>query len=131
MGWLLQAVGGVMAALVTWIILSGRGKEYANVISIGACCLVLLLGLRCIEPVIELLDRLQSLGNLQPEWLTAMLKSVGIGLVVEIAVLICTDAGNAALGKTLQMLGTIAVLLVSVPLMSALIDLLEGILGGI
>lgn len=131
MGWLLQAVAGVMAALVAWIILSGRGKEYANVISIGACCLVLLLGLRFIEPVIELLGRLQDLGNLQAEWLTAMLKSVGIGLVVEIGVLICTDAGNAALGKSLQIVGTIAVLLVSVPLMNALVDLLESILGGI
>lgn len=131
MGWLFQAVAGVLVALVMWIILSGRSKEYAHVLSIGACCLVLCLGLRFAEPIIELLDRLQTMGNLQPDWLSAMLKAVGIGLVVEIGVLICTDAGNAALGKTLQILGTIAILWVSIPLMNALMELLEDILGGI
>jgi stage III sporulation protein AD len=131
MGWLFQTVAGVLIALVMWIILSGRSKEYAQVLSIGACCLVLGLGLRFTEPIFELLDHLQAMGNLKSDWLSAMLKAVGIGLVVEIGVLICTDAGNAALGKSLQTVGTIAVLWVSVPLLNALIALLEDILGGI
>ena len=130
MGWLLQAVAGVMVALVLWIILSGRGKEYAHLVSIGACCLVICLGIGFLEPVIELLNQLQTLGNLQQEWLSVMLKAVGVGLVIEIGALICTDAGNAALGKSLQILGTIAILWVSLPLMSALIKLLEDIVGG-
>ena len=131
MGWLFQAIAGVLVALVMWIILSGRSKEYAQVLSIGACCLVLCLGFQFAEPIIELFDRLQTMGNLQSDWLSAMLKAVGIGLVVEIGVLICTDAGNAALGKSLQILGTIAILWVSIPLMNTLMELLEDILGGL
>ena len=38
----LQAAAGVIAALIMWIVLSRQGKEYALILSIGACCLVLL-----------------------------------------------------------------------------------------
>jgi stage III sporulation protein AD len=71
------------------------------------------------------------MGNLNPQWLGIMLKAVGIGLVVEMGALICTDAGNAALGKTLQLLGAAAVLWLSIPLADSLMELLEQILGGL
>lgn len=126
-----QASAGIMAAVILWIILSRQGKEYALLLSIGACCIVLVVMLRFIEPVLELLGQLQELGGLQQEWLSVMLKAVGIGLVTEMGALICNDAGNAALGKTLQILGAAAVLWLSVPLVNSLIKLLEQILGGV
>lgn len=125
----LKAVAVILVAVVMWIILSKQGKEYALVLSIGACCLVFLIMFRFLEPVLDLLRQLQVLGKLQSEWLSIMLKSVGIGMVVEIGMLICSDAGNAALGKTLQIMGSVAVLWLSIPLMNSLIKLLEQILG--
>ena len=127
----LQAAAGIMAAVIMWIILSKQGKEYALLLSLGACCLVLVAMFRFLEPVLDILKQLQTLGNLQPEWLSVMLKAVGIGLVVEMGALICSDAGNAALWKTLQILGAVAVLWLSIPLMTGLIELLQQILGGI
>ena len=127
----MQAAAGIMAAVIMWIILSKQGKEYALLRSLGAVCLVLVAMFRFLEPVLDLLKQLQSLGSLQPEWLSVMLKAVGIGLVVEMGALICSDAGNAALGKTLQILGAVAVLWLSIPLMNSLMDLLQQILGGI
>lgn len=127
----LQAAAGIMAAVIMWIILSKQGKEYALILSLGACCLVLVGAFRFLDPVLDLLRKLQSLGNLQPEWLSVMLKAVGIGLVVEMGSLICSDAGNSALAKTLQILGAVAVLWLSIPLINSLIALLEQILGDI
>ena len=127
----MQAAAGIMAAVIMWIILSKQGKEYALLLSLGACCLVLVAMFRFLEPVLDLLKQLQSLGSLQPEWLSVMLKAVGIGRVVEMGALICSDAGNAALGKTLQILGAVVVLWLSIPLMNSLMDLLQQILGGI
>ena len=126
-----QVSAGIMAAVILWIVLSRQGKEYALLLSIGASCIVLVVMLRFLEPVRELVEKIQSLGNLQPEWLSILLKAVGIGMVSEIGALICTDAGNATLGRTLQILGAAAVLWLSVPLVNSLFGLLEQILGGI
>ena len=131
MEWFLQAAAGVLVAVILWIILSKQGKEYALILSIGACCLVLLTMLRFLEPVLDFMEQLQSLGNLRPEWLSVMLKGVAIGLIVEIGSLICADAGNGALSKTMQLLGTVAILWLCIPLMNSVITLLQQILGGL
>ena len=127
----LQAVACVMIAVILWIVLSKHGKEYALLLSLGACTLILLMMLRFMEPIVELLGQLQALGDIQPEWLKVMLKAVGIGLITEMGSLICSDTGNAALGKTLHILGTVAVLWLSIPLINSVIGLLQKILGDI
>ena len=127
----LQASAGVLAATVLWIILSKQGKEYALLLSLGACSLVLIVVFQFFQPVVELLRQLQNLGQLQPQWLNVMLKALGIGLVVEMGSLICTDAGNAALGKTMQILGAVAVVWLCIPLINSLVELLQQILGGL
>ena len=47
----------------------------------------------------------------------------------EIANLVCKDAGNESMGKSVQLLGTAVILYLSMPLFTALIDLLQKILG--
>jgi hypothetical protein len=59
------------------------------------------------------------------------MKYVGIVLLAEIIGHICTDAGNAALGKTVQLLATTAVLWLSLPLFSKLMELIEQALVNI
>ena len=127
----LQVAAGVIAAVIMWIILSKQGKEYALILSICACTLIFFVMFRFLEPVVDLLTQLQSLGNLQPEWLGIMLKAVGIGLIGEMGAMICNDAGNTVLGKTLQILGTAAVLWLSIPLINSFLELLGQILGDV
>ncbi len=129
MGRFWEAAAGIMVAVVLWIVVSKQGKEFSLGLSIVACCLVLILIASYLDPVFDLIARLENLAGLRQEWISVMLKAVGIGVIVEIGSLICADAGNTALGKTLQIAGTTVILWLSVPLMSGLIDLLERMLG--
>lgn len=129
MGGFWEAAAGIMVAVVLWIVVSKQGKEFSIGLSLIACCLALMLIASYLDPVFDLIARLERLGGIQQEWISVMLKAVGIGVIVEIGSLICEDAGNAALGKTLQIAGAIVILWLSVPLMSGLIDLLERMLG--
>lgn len=126
-----QAVAAVMVAVMLWLIVNRQGKDFGLALSLVVCCLVLSVMGRFLEPVVDLLRQLETLGKLENQWLSILLKSAGIGLVVEITALICSDAGNAAMGKTVQILGTAVILWLSIPLINGLIDLLQEILGGI
>ena len=77
---------------------------------------------------LDFLRELEALGDLQGDVLGILLKAVGIGLVSEIAGMVCSDAGNGSLGKTLQMLGSAAILYLSLPVFSALLELVREIL---
>lgn len=125
----LGAAAGIMVAVVLWIVVSKQAKEFSLALSIGACCLALILVSSYLDPVLDLIARLEQMAGLNREWISVMLKAVGIGLIVEIGSLICTDAGNAALGKALQIAGMIVILWLSVPLMNGFLELIERILG--
>ena len=125
----LQAAAGVLVASVLGLTLAKQNKEMTTLLTIAVCCMVVVAALGFLQPVLELLRQLESIGNLNTEMVQILFKVVGIALVSEIASMICADAGNASLGKALQMLGSMVVLWLSIPAFQALLSLIQQILG--
>lgn len=122
----------VAAALIAAILgLTLGKKDFSLVLSMAVCCMAAAAAAVYIEPVLKLLKELEAVSGLDGGMVTILLKSTGIGLVTSLAAMICQDAGNASLAKTMHMLGTGAVLYLSVPVFRAVLELLRDILGGI
>lgn len=124
----IKAASGVLIALVLYLVLAKQGKDISTILTVAVCCMIAAAAVNYLEPVISFFKNLQTVGQLDHEMLNIILKSVGIGVLAEITCLICNDAGNAALGKTLQILAAAVVLWMSVPLFTSLIELVEEIL---
>lgn len=124
----LRLVGGVLIAVVLGVTLSRQSQDITLVLSISVCCMVVMVAAVFLTPVMDLIRRLQQLAQLEEGTLNTVLKAVGIGLVGEIAALVCGDAGNAALSKAVQIATASAVLWLSVPLMEELLVLIREVL---
>lgn len=124
----LKSAAGTFVALIMYLILVKQGKDISVLLTVAVCCMLAIAAMQYIEPVITFIQRLQQLSNLDPAMLQIILRAVGIGLLSEITSLICADSGNAALGKSLQLLAVGVVLWLSMPLFTELIDLIEEIL---
>lgn len=124
-----QASAAVLLAVVLCLVLGKQGKETAVLLSIAVCCMVCLIALQYLEPVVELMRQLQQQTQIAPEYLTILLKTLGIGMVGEIAALICGDAGNASLGKAVQILSAVVILWLAVPMFEDLMELVSDVLG--
>lgn len=120
-----------MLTVVLTLALGRHGKETAGLLSVIVCCMVIGIAIRYLEPVAQFLEKLESLGNLNSEMVATLFKIVGIGMLAEIAAIVCADAGSASLGKTLQLLSSAVILWLCIPIFTALMDLVQGILGGI
>ncbi len=129
MGQFLQVSAGVTVAALLTLLLSKQGKETALLLSIAVCCMALAAVIHYLEPVFQFMGKLESLGQLDHSMVQILLKAVGVSLVAEIASLICADSGNSAMGKAVQMLGIGAVLWLSLPLLQALMELIQNMLG--
>lgn len=127
----MKTIGAALIALILCLTLSRTGKHYSMLLGILACCMVLAVAMAYLEPVVSFLDRLKDLISLDFALLEILMKTVGIGIVGEVAAMICTDSGNGALGKTLQLLTTILILWLSLPLLQTLIDLIGQILEAV
>ena len=126
-----QVVAGVLISVVLGLALSKQGRDITLLMSIAVCCMVMLAAVSYLKPVLDFVNQLQTIGNLDNDLLKIMLKAVGIGLVAEIATLICNDSGNSALGKAVQILASVVVLWLAIPLMSSLMNLVQKIVGGV
>ena len=124
-----QATAAVLLTVILYLTLNGQNKELALLLTLAICCLVIIVAGRFIQPVVVFLEELQKAGQLDNSYLSVLLKVVGIAFLTEVASLVCTDAGNGTLGKTLQMLGTCVILWLSIPLLDALLALIQDILG--
>lgn len=124
-----QSIAVVFLAVILFLVLSGHNKELAVLLSLAVCCLIIAAAGQFVRPVVGFLEELQNIGHLENDYLAVLLKVVGIAFLTEVASLVCTDAGNATLGKTLQMLGSCVILWLSIPLLTGLLDMIQDILG--
>lgn len=131
MGGFWQGISLSIVAAILVIVMGRSSSELSIVLVIGAGCMVVIIALSYLEPIADLLARLQSISNMDHAALKILLKAVGVGLVTEIAHLICTDSGNNALGKTVQILGSAVMLWLSLPLIEQMLDLIEQIVGNV
>ena len=125
----LQISGAVLLAVILVLALKSYCKEIGTILAITVCCLTGLTALRYLQPVLEFLKKLEDLGGLDEVMIEILLKATGIGILSEIANLVCKDAGNESMGKSMQLLGTAVILYLSLPLFQTLIELLQTILG--
>lgn len=126
---LFQICAGAVLAAVLTALLSKQGKDIALLLSVAACVLVLLAAVRYLQPVISFLEKLRLTAMVDPSLMAIMLKAVGLGLIAEITALICADAGNAAVAKTVQTLAAVGMLWLSLPLMEQLLDIVIQMTG--
>ena len=127
----LQVLAAVMVAVVLGLALSKQSKDMHMLLGVAVCCLVLVAALSYLEPVVAFVNSLRMIGNLDEETFSIMLKAIGVGIIAQIASLICTDSGNSAMGKTVQILASAVILWLSLPLMRALLELIQKVVGEI
>lgn len=131
MGLFLKACGAVLLAVVLMLALGNRSKDMSVVLAIAVCCMAALTALEYLDPVLSFVSQLEEIGGLDHSMIRILLKVVGIGLVSEIAALVCSDSGSSSLGKAVKLLGSAVILWLSLPLYSMLVELLQRILGGL
>jgi len=127
----IKAAAGIFIAVILGLTLAKQGKDISLLLTVLVCCMVVTAAVTYLQPVIAFLERLQTLGNLEQDMFQILLKAVGIGLIAELMTLICNDAGNTSLGKTLQILATAVIVWLSIPMLDALLELIDGILGAV
>lgn len=124
-----KTVGIAMVTVVLYLFLQKQNKDIAVLVTLAACCMITAFAGFYLERVMSFITELKVVGSLNSAFLDVLLKAVGIGLIAEIAALICADSGNSALGKSIQIIAVAAILWIALPLLSGLIDLINQILG--
>ena len=121
----------VLLTVILSLSLDKTERDISAVMGIVALCIAACAAVTILNPVLNYLVELQRLFHLPDDLISILLKAVGIALVAELSASICADAGNASLGKMLQILGGAAVLTLSVPMFRTLMTTIKEMIGGL
>ena len=121
----------VLLTVILSLSLDKTKRDISAVMGIVALCVAACAAVTILNPVLNYLVELQSLVHLPDDLISILMKAVGIALVAELSASICADAGNASLGKILQILGGAVVLTLSVPMFRTLMTIIREMIGGL
>lgn len=126
---LFQICALAVAAAVICVLIRQQNAAMSLLLSLMAAVMIVIVSLRFFQPILDVLQQLRTMSNLDQEVTKPMMKVVGIGMVSQIADDICTDAGERALGKAVELGGTMLSLYSALPLLTAVLSLLQTGLG--
>ena len=118
-------LAGVMLALM----LRQQKSEYALYISLAAAVLILVFSAGRLAAVMETIQKIEAYIRIDSAMVKILFKMIGITYVAEFATGICRDAGFGALGNQIEMFARLSLMAVSVPVLLALLETVEGLFG--
>lgn len=78
-------------AIITAILFKKGKEEFSFYISIGACVIILLMGISNLEVILDAIDKLKRYINIDQNYVDILIKIVGITYVTEFASALCKD----------------------------------------
>ena len=127
----MKAAVVVVITVIFTLVLPKNAKEFRVILPLAACGLLLIVACSFLQPVMDTIENIVSLGKIDRDIFRILLKATGIALLTEYVVLVCQDTGNTAVGKSLQTVGSAVILWLSLPLINSLLDLMESILSAV
>ena len=118
------AVLGLLTVIFTSL-LRKNNKELAVVLSLAACLIIGVILIQLAKPLVEFMEKLRALSGLDKALLLPLVKTVGIGLLSQVSSGVCADAGENAIAKLIEVCGGILSLYVALPLLEAVLEMME------
>ena len=118
---------GLIATIILAIIRTYK-PELTIYVSIIAGAIIFSMVMDKLSAIIDLLTNLSKKSGINAQYVAILLKISGIAILSEFAVSVCKDLGETAVATKIDLAGKIIIISISIPIISALLDLLIKIL---
>ena len=129
----MEAVGKIVAAAMVaacfCLVVRTQSGVMGLLVSLIGSLAIFLFSFHFLEPFLELFQTIRDLTGLADSVTAPMIRVAGIGLLTQLAGTVCEDAGEKTLSKTVEIGGKILSIYTALPVLRAVIQLLEQMLG--
>ena len=122
----LKLIALCLLTAVLTLLLKKDNAELSLLLTVSAVLLGMLMLLAAFDEVSGLGAELLEMTKLAPTLFVPLLKVMAIALIVRIGGALGADAGQSALSALLETAGAVCALWCAVPLLRAVVDMLEG-----
>lgn len=127
---IVQIVGLGLIATFLVLVLKEQKPTFAFLLTIFVGALIFLFLIGKIERIISMLERLAVNADLNMIYVKTILKIIGIAYIAEFGAQITKDAGQGAIASKIELAGKVLILLMAIPIITAIIKQVIGLLPG-
>lgn len=124
----MKVAAAAIVAAVCAMVVRKQAPEIGLLLAACAGVLILLYCSGALQAAVELMDKLVEQGGLSAAVVEPVMKVTGIAIITRLAADLCRDAKESALASVVETAGSALALLTVLPLMSAVLELLSGLL---
>lgn len=115
------AVLGMVGTLLG-VMLKEQKKEYELFVTLGVSLCIFYFILSKLELVLAVISQMQDYVKLDAGYIAILIKMIGITYVAEFSSNLCKDAGYQAVAGQIEMFGKLSILVISMPVLLALLE---------
>ena len=125
---IVKLIGIALIGVVAVNLLRSSKPEFAVFAVIGTGIVMVITMISSLQSAILAFDELVEKSGIDERIFSAVLKIIGIGYLTECSASIADDAGCASVARKLQFGGKIVIFLMSISIVTALVDVVSGLL---
>ena len=124
-----KLVGIAVIGVIVVSLLKTAKPEFAVFATIATGVVMVVTMLSALQSVVLAFDDIVKKSGVDDGIFTAVLKIIGIGYLTEYSSSVATDAGCASIAQKLQFGGKIVIFLMSISIVSALVDVVSALVN--
>lgn len=124
----MKVAAAALAAAVCAVVVRKQAPELGMVLAVCAGVVILLYCSGALRAAVGLMDKLVEVGGLSAQVVEPVMKTAGIAIVTRLSADFCRDAKEGGLASAVELAGTALALVAVLPLMSAVIEMLTGLI---
>lgn len=126
---IIKLIGIALALVVAVVIIKQTKPELAPLVLVAGGIVLSLYIVDMLEEVFGVFTKILEATKINTELFIILLKMVGIGYLTEFSCSLCNDSGNSAVALKLLLAGKLTIFIMSIPIISKLIDLLVELIN--
>lgn len=124
---IVKVAAAAIVAAVCAVVVRKQAPEIALLLAACAGVLILLFCSGALKSAVRLMNELAETGGISSTVLKPVIKVTGIAVITRLAADLCRDAKEGALASAVETAGSAVALLTVLPLVSAVLELLTGL----
>ena len=122
------AVVTVLSALMA-VYFKSIKSEYGLFISLSICTMSIGFGISKLQYFVDMIETIRMYIGLDVAYIEIIFKIIGISYVAEFSADVCKDCGYSSMANQIHVVGKLTVLCISMPIILALLETINNILG--
>lgn len=127
---LFSIIGLAIVSTAITILIKQYKPEFAMIVSIACCIVLFAMIIVGLIPAFQSMTNLMQRASINSEYTKAIIKTLGVCYITQLASDSCRDAGQSAIASKVELCGKVFIVIISLPLFENLVDIAFMLIKG-